>query len=307
MSDYQGGKMSQKITRLRIAVQKKGRLNKESQQLLKSCGLKFHVANNALIARCENLPIDILFVRDDDIPTLVMDDICELGIVGQNVLFEHDIMYQANGNQQQYDVAMKLGFGKCRLSIAFPEETAYTGVECLQNLSIATSYPNILGKYLVDNNIDAEIMTISGSVEIAPRLEMADAICDLVSTGRTLEENKLEEVTVVMKSEAVLLQAKSIDENKRHMIDLLLARIDGVLKAQESKYIMLHAPRNNVEAISALLPGSETPTIMSLDADQSKVAIHAVASEGIFWDTLEKLKAAGASSILVLPIEKMLG
>lgn len=289
------------VTRLRIAIQKSGRLNNDCMDLLLKCGLKIKTSQNSLLCHVENLPIDILFVRDDDIPTLVMDDICELGIVGENVLLE-----QVNTNKN-YSITKKLGFSRCRLSIALPSEIPYVNSASLQGMRIATSYPNLLKQYLDQQNVQAEIMTISGSVEIAPRLDMADAICDLVSTGRTLEENNLKEVEQVIQSQAVLIKTQaSISSEKNDTIDLLLRRIDGVLKAQESKYIMFHLPKASLQSIRQLLPGCETPTVVPLDGMADKVAVHAVSGEGVFWSTLEKLKMAGASSILVLPIEKMM-
>ncbi|PCI36503.1 MAG: ATP phosphoribosyltransferase [Thiotrichales bacterium] len=289
---------------LKIAIQKKGRLNKDSVDLLLKCGMKFISATNTLMARCENLPIDILFVRDDDIPTLVKDGICDLGIVGQNVLLEQ---VTSKDDANKFSQILELGFSKCRLSIAFPEEKTFTDVSCLQELSIATSYPNLLQQYLDKHSIRATILTISGSVEIAPRLGMADAICDLVATGRTLEENNLKEVSVISKSQATLIQStKTLSNNKQEIVELLLRRISGVLQAMESKYILFHAPIQALNIISKLLPGSETPTVVPLEGIKDKVAVHLVSSEGVFWETLEKLKQAGASSILVLPIEKML-
>jgi ATP phosphoribosyltransferase len=285
--------------RLRIAIQKNGRLNTDSLELLAKCGLKIKPSKNSLLCHVEKFPIDFLFVRDDDIPTLVMDGVCDLGIVGENVLFE-----QIN---QNFNMIKKLGFGKCRLSIAVPEDKNFTGPESLNNMRIATSYPNLLKKYIKQNNITAEILVISGSVEIAPGLNMADAICDLVSSGRTLEENKLKEVDCIIQSQAVLIQTqKELSPEKLLSSELLLNRIESVLKAHESKYIMFHAPKASLDLIKSILPGCETPTVMNLEGVDDKVAVHVMASEIVFWETLEKLKQSGASSILVLPIEKML-
>lgn len=295
-----------KIKRLRIAIQKKGRLNNESLDLLNRCGLKMRATPNALFCHVENQPIDILFVRDDDIPTLVIDEVCDLGIVGQNVLFEK-ASGDAGFSHASVDTIKKLGFGRCRLSIAIPKEKTFSDPTSLADLRIATSYPQLLADYLLKNKLNSTIMTLSGSVEIAPRLDMADAICDLVSTGRTLEENNLKEVDQVIHSEAVLIKSKqSLDTEKEMTCDFLLRRIHSVIKAQESKYIMFHAPRASLALIKDILPGCETPTVMSLEGTDDKVAVHVVSSEGIFWGTLEKLKQVGASSILVLPIEKML-
>lgn len=294
------------IPRLRVAIQKSGRLNNDSMDLLIRCGLKFRPSKNSLLCHAENLPIDILFVRDDDIPTLIMDGVCDLGIIGENVLLEQTINKE-NEAQKKFDTIKKLGFSRCRLSVAVPDDKLFNSINCLAGLRIATSYPNLLLAYLQRNNIDAEVMVISGSVEITPRLDMADAICDLVSTGITLEENNLKELDQVIESQAVLIQTKtSLNPKKIESLNLLLRRIDSVLKAQESKYIMFHAPKSSLESIKNILPGCETPTLMQLEGDNDKVAVHVVSSEGIFWHTLEKLKQAGASSILVLPIEKML-
>ncbi|MDX2163942.1 MAG: ATP phosphoribosyltransferase [Gammaproteobacteria bacterium] len=285
--------------RLRIALQKNGRLNTDSLELLAKCGLKIKPSKNSLLCHVEKFPIDFLFVRDDDIPTLVMDGVCDLGIVGENVLFEQVT--------QNFTVIKKLGFGKCRLSIAIPESSTFTGPQSLENMRIATSYPNLLKKYLQQNKVKAEPLVISGSVEIAPGLNMADAICDLVSSGRTLEENKLKEVDCIVQSQAVLIQTqKNLSSEKLGSLDLLLNRLDSVLRAHGSKYIMFHSPKSALESIKSILPGCESPTVMTLEGAQDKVAVHVMAHEDIFWETLEKLKTVGASSILVLPIEKML-
>ncbi len=288
------------ITRLKLALQKKGRLNDNCMALLLQCGLKFHRKENALLCHCENLALDLIFVRDDDIPTLVSSGVCDMGIIGENVLREQVSLPGIN-------LSKKLGFSTCRLSIAVPKEMNYQGVFSLNKRRIATSYPQLLQQYLNEKNVQAEIVSIAGSVEIAPRLNMADAIFDLVSTGGTLEENHLKEVEIVLRSEAVLIQtAAPLSSEKQETYDLLLRRINGVLQAQDSKYIMFHAPREALPRIAECLPGFETPTILPLEGLSTKVAVHVVSREGVFWDTLEKLKALGASSILVLPIEKML-
>lgn len=292
---------SQNKTRLRIAIQKSGRLNADSMDLFTKCGLEIRASKNSLLCHVENFPVDLLFVRDNDINTLVMDQVCDIGILGENVLLE-----QNTREKSQNVIEKKLGFSKCRLSIALPEDKKFIGPESLNNLRIATSYPNLLTRYLKINKLNAEIVEISGSVEIAPRLELADAICDLVSTGRTLEENNLQEVDQIMQSEAVLIKNANLPIIKQELLNLLLIRIESVLKAQNSKYIMFHAPKSALVLIKNILPGSETPTIMPLEGFSDKVAVHVVANESVFWVTLEKLKQAGASSILVLPIEKML-
>lgn len=293
--------------RLKIAIQKNGRLNNDSMDLLTRCGLKMRASQNSLLCHVENVPIDILFMRDNDIPTLIMDGVCDLGIVGENVLFERSIECKGNSAKKEVETIKKLGFGRCRLSIALPKDKPFNGFDSLQGLRIATSYPHLLEDYLKRHHVKAQTMVISGSVEIAPRLGMADAICDLVSTGRTLDENNLKEVKEVIQSQAVLIKTNTdFQLNKIEIFDLLLRRIESVQKAQESKYIMFHAPKSSLQAIKDILPGCEAPTIMPLEDTNDKVAVHVVSGEGVFWVTLEKLKQAGASSILVLPIEKML-
>lgn len=294
-------------TRLRIAIQKKGRLYTDSMDLLDRCGIKVRVEENSLFYHSENLAIDLFFVRVGDAANLVMKKVCDLGIVGENVLLEKQLQQQLMGNGGSYELVTKLGFSCCRLVIAISNDKSYQGIKSLENQRIATSYPNLVQRYLTQNKVTAQILSLSGSVEIAPRLDMADAICDLVATGRTLEENNLNEVAQVMKSQAVLIKSTTVfGKEKQALFELLFRRIQGVLKAQETKYIMFHAPRDALPSITKLLPGSETPTILPLEGNTEKVAVHLVSPEGVFWFTLEKLKAAGASSILVLPIEKML-
>lgn len=289
--------------RLVIALQKKGRLSDDSISLLQRCGLKLLSSKSSLFYSAENLPVDLLLVRDDDIPTLIRDKVCDLGIIGENVLHE-----QENPNEEfVFEKIKKLGFGKCRLSIAVPKEVNFTDVTTLIDKKIATSYPNILQKFLKENKIEARVVTISGSVEIAPRLKMSDAICDLVSTGRTLEENNLKEVQIVLESQAVMIKSKAdLSFEKNKTLEILLRRMEGVMQAQESKYILFHAPKSAIPEIRKLLPGSESPTIISLAECDDKVAVHVVSREAVFWDTLEKLREAGASAILVLPVEKMM-
>ncbi len=299
-----------KKNRLRIAIQKSGRLNNDCLDLLSRCGIKIHLSKNSLFCHCENLPIDILFVRDDDIPNLIIDEVCDCGIVGENILFEKTLTNKYSELEDSIKVIKKLGFSQCRLSIAVPIATDFTGPLSLNGLRIATTYPQTLSYYLSQHKVVAKITTISGSVEIAPRLGMADAICDLVATGRTLEENNLKEVDCILQSQAVLIGTNNIlsavQNSKAEIFELILRRINGVIKAQESKYIMFHAPRSSLPIISTILPGCETPTIMPLEGTTDKIAVHVVSTEGVFWGTLEKLQQIGASSILVLPIEKML-
>ncbi|CAI1192904.1 ATP phosphoribosyltransferase [Serratia entomophila] len=294
-------------TRLRIAMQKSGRLSEESQELLARCGIKINLQQQRLIAFAENMPIDILRVRDDDIPGLVMDGVVDLGIIGENVLEEELLTRRAQGEDPRYFTLRRLDFGGCRLSLATPLDAEYTGPQSLQNARIATSYPHLLKQYLDKQGVRFKSCLLNGSVEVAPRAGLADAICDLVSTGATLEANGLREVEVIYRSKACLIQRDGeMPEAKQQLIDRLMTRIQGVIQARESKYIMLHAPSERLDEIVALLPGAERPTILPLAGAQNRVAMHMVSSETLFWETMEKLKALGASSILVLPIEKMM-
>jgi len=289
-------------TRLRIALQKSGRLHNDSMDLLERCGIRVITNTNTLFCHCKNLPIDLLFVRVGDIPNLVADGLCDVGIIGENVFAE-----TAADTQEKIKVVQNLGFSRCQLKIAIPSNQAFDSIQDLTGKRIATSYPVLLEKYLTDNQVSADITKLSGSVEIAPRLGLADAICDIVSTGQTLEANNLKAVADVFSSEATLIRCNTLkDEEKSHILALLLSRMNGVLQAKESKYILFHAPKDKLRTIQKLLPGNESATLMPLEDMPDKMAVHVVSSEGIFWETLEKLKKAGASSILVLPIEKML-
>ena len=293
--------------RVKIAVQKSGRLTEHSLHLLERCGLKFTQSKDQLFCYGENMPIDLLLVRDDDIPALVADDVCDLGICGLNIVEEKRRKYLNGGNQARFKQVFELDFGHCRLSLAGPEDAVYDGPKSLENKTIATSYVSLLRYFLENNGVSADIVYFSGAVEIAPRLGKADYICDLVSTGGTLAANGLAEVDVLLESEAVIIQTEApLARSKQALVDKVLQRLDGVLQVRESKYIMLHAPRSALAEIRRLLPGSETPTVIPLDGRTDKVAIHAVCRENVFWETLENLKAAGASSLLVLPVEKML-
>jgi len=294
-------------TRLRIAIQKKGRLSDESQKLLQKCGIKFNVREHRLIAFAENMPIDILLVRDDDIPGLIMDDIADIGIIGENVLEEVLLDRQAKGQYAAYHLLKYMDFGACRLSIATPLNFDYQGPQSLANMRIATSYPQLLTRYLTKQNIPFKCCLLNGAVEIAPRAGIADMICDIVSSGTTLEANGLKEVDVIYRSKACLIQRQSpLNADKQAIVERLISRIQGMIQARESKYIMLHAPKEQLDAIITLLPGAERPTIIPLANDTHRVAMHMVSSENLFWETMEQLKQLGASSILVLPIEKML-
>jgi len=293
--------------RIKIAVQKSGRLTDHSIDLLERCGLKVTKSKDQLICYGENMPIDLLLVRDDDIPGLVGDDVCDLGIVGLNVVEEKRLKLEQEGSKGQFKQIFELEFGHCRLAIAAPQGVQYEGPKTLNNSKIATSYISLLTDYLTKNNVQAEAVFFSGAVEIAPKLGRADFICDLVSSGSTLAANGLREVAVILESEAVVIQTLApLGDAKQALVDKILQRLDGVLKVHDSKYIMLHAPRSALAEIRALLPGSEAPTVMPLEGSDDRVAVHAVCRENVFWETLENLKAAGASSLLVLPVEKML-
>jgi ATP phosphoribosyltransferase len=289
--------------RLHIAVQKSGRLSELSRNLLRDAGFRVQNGKNDLTARVENFPADLMFVRDDDIPTFVADGVCELGIVGGNVLRE----FELGEAEQRCDVVAKLGFGRCTLKLAAPEAAAWEGPGSLAGARIATSYPRIVQRFLDERQIAATVVRMSGAVELAPRLQIAPFICDLVSTGATLEANGLKAVETVFESEAVLVRTrKPVAPSKEEQVAKLLSRVDGVLATNESKYIMLNAPGEALAAISALLPGAEAPTILPLHQRPGHFAVHAVCQESVFWETLQKLKATGASAILVLPIEKMM-
>jgi len=295
-------------TRLRIAMQKSGRLSEDTQALLKRCGLKLNVADRRLLAHVTNMPIDIMRVRSSDIPGLVMDGVCDLGIVGDNTLEETALERELMGQKSQYIKTSPLNFGGCRLSIAMPEEFNYQGINSLDGLRFATTYPQLLNRYAKANGINIEFCLLKGSVEVAPRVGLADGICDLVSTGATLEANGLKEVEEIFKSKASLIQTSSpLTTEKQCILDTLLPRIKGVMKAKESKYIMLHAPKDKITEVSALMPGKETPTILPLAERDDLVAVHVVATETFFWETMEQLDALGCNSILVMPIEKMMG
>jgi ATP phosphoribosyltransferase len=293
--------------RIKIAVQKSGRLTEHSLELLTRCGLSYSRGKDQLICYGENMPIDVLLVRDDDIPGLVQDDVCDLGIVGLNTVEEARLKLTARGVAKVFAEVTPLDFGHCRLSFAFPAGGAYRGAQSLQGKRIATTYPRIVGAFLERAGVAAQVVEFSGAVEIAPSLGKADLICDLVSSGSTLKAHDLVEVETILKSRAVLIQTPvQIATGKAEWVRRLLQRVQGVLQVKESKYIMLHAPRSALKAITALLPGSEAPTIMPLEGRPDKVAVHAVCRENVFWETLEQLKEAGASSMLVLPVEKML-
>ena len=293
--------------RLKLAVQKSGRLTEPSLDLLTRCGLKLSRGKDQLMVYGENMPLDVLFVRDDDIADLVQEDVCDLGLVGLNVLEEKRLELESRGSRARFQKIRSLDFGKCRLSLAVPEGFVFEGPQSIQGRRIATTYPFLLARYLRERQLEADIVTLSGAVEIAPRLGRADLICDLVSTGSTLQANHLREVETILESCAVLIRTPlELPPLKSDWIERLVQRIEGVQQVRESKYIMLHAPRSALAEIRRLLPGSESPTIIPLEGFPDKVAIHAVCRENVFWETLESLKKAGASALLVLPVEKML-
>jgi ATP phosphoribosyltransferase len=283
-------------TTLKIAVQKSGRLYEGSMKLLKECGIEISNGNNQLRVLSSNFPVEVFFLRDDDIPEYVQDAVADIGFVGENIVKEKN---------KEVDPVEKLGFGKCRLSIAVPKSGNFRSVNDLNGQKIATSYPVILAGYLQQKNISASIHEISGSVEIAPRIGLADAICDLVSSGSTLFTNELKEIETILSSEAVLVSNKSLSPEKRIILESLLFRIRAVKKAKNNKYVLLNAPNEKLEVICGLLPGMKSPTILPL-AEPGWSSVHSVISEGDFWDIIERLKANGAQGILVIPIEKMI-
>lgn len=283
-------------TKLKIAIQKSGRLNEDSIRLLKEAGIEFNNGLNKLKAEAYNFPLEVFFLRDDDIPQYVEDGIADIGIVGENVLIEKN---------KKVSIVDKLGFGKCRLSIAIPKNEKYKSIQDLEGKRIATSYSVILSKFLKKNKINAEIHEISGSVEIAPSIGLANAICDLVSSGSTLFTNGLKETEVILKSEAVLVSNNTLSKSKKDILEKLIFRINAVKKAKNNKYILLNAPNKNLDAICKILPGMKSPTILPL-ADKGWSSVHSVVNENEFWDIIEKLKAKGAQGILVVPIEKMI-
>ena len=282
-------------SRLRLAIQKSGRLSEDSIKLLKDCGIDLRNVKDRLKTESDNFPLEIFFLRDDDIPEYVSDGVADIGIVGENVVYEKN---------KQVEVVEKLGFGKCRLCFAVDKSIDYSK-DYLQNKRIATSYPVLVQKYLVENNIKATIHEISGSVEIAPGIGLADAVCDLVSSGSTLFMNGLKEVETILKSEAVLIRNNNLNEEQEKLLAKILFRIQAVKKAKNNKYILLNAPNNKLNEIVALLPGMKSPTVLPL-ATEGWSSVHSVLNENDFWDIIEQLKVHGAQGILVVPIEKMI-
>ncbi len=283
-------------TILRIAIQKSGRLYEDSVQLLKECGIDLRNVKDRLKTVSENFPIEVFFLRDDDIPEYVEDGVADIGIVGQNVFLEKG---------RKVDTIDMLGFGKCRLSVAVPKAMEYDGVQSLQGKRIATSYPQLVKQFLQSNNVQASIHEISGSVEIAPGIGLADVVADLVSSGGTLFMNGLKEVEVILDSQAVLVANSKIDADKKDILEKLLFRMRSVRKAKKSKYVLMNVPNQNLDQVIALLPGMRSPTVLPL-AESGWSSVHSVLSEDEFWDRIEKLRGAGAEGILVVPIEKLI-
>jgi len=281
---------------LKIAIQKSGRLYEQSVQLLKECGIELNNGNRQLKVKASNFPAEAYFLRDDDIPQYVSDNVADVGIVGENVVYE---------KEKDLNVVSKLGFGRCRLSIAVPKNMDYKQLSDLNGLKIATSYTILLQKYLDENNLRAEIHEISGSVEIAPGIGLADAICDLVSSGSTLFTNNLKEVEVILDSQAVLVANKKLNSENRQILDNLLLRINAVKAAKNNKYIMMNAPDHQLKNICSLLPGMKSPTVVPL-AESGWSSVQSVVNENDFWEVIEKLKQFEAQGILVVPIEKMI-
>jgi len=290
-----GGNKNSIVNKLKIAIQKSGRLYDDSVKLLKDCGIDLKNGVNKLKTECDNFPMEIYFLRDDDIPQYVEDAVADIGIVGENVLYEKN---------KKAEIVEQLGFGKCRLSVAVGRSEVYEGVEFLNGKKIATTYPTLVRRFLEDNGIRAEIHEISGSVEIAPGIGLADAIVDLVSSGSTLFMNGLKEVETVLRSQAVLIRNERLGTDQQALLEKFLFRIRAVKKARNTKYVLLNAPNERLKEIIGLLPGMKSPTVLPL-AEEGWSSVHSVLNENDFWDIIERLKAAGAQGILVVPIEKM--
>jgi ATP phosphoribosyltransferase len=282
--------------RLKIAVQKSGRLHDKSLKILNECGISIENGIEQLKATARNFPAEVLYLRNSDIPQYVQDGVADIGIIGENVVIE---------KQKDIDIIQKLGFSRCRLSMAVPKNTDYTDINFLNNKRIATSYPNTLKAFLKKNNLKADIHEISGSVEIAPNIGLADAICDLVSSGSTLFKNGLTEVETILRSEACITRSKNIEPEIQGILDKLMFRIQSVLAAKNTKYVLLNAPNNKIDEIIKILPGMKSPTIMPL-VDKNWSSLHSVINENEFWEIIDQLKACGAQGILIAPIEKII-
>ncbi|MEM9934337.1 MAG: ATP phosphoribosyltransferase [Bacteroidota bacterium] len=283
-------------TILRIAVQKSGRLSEKSLQFIEKCGISYSRNKTKLKSKAHNFPLEILFLRDDDIPRYVAAGIADVGIVGENVVAEEE---------EPVEITLKMGFSKCRLSIAIPQPEAYEGPESLEGKSIATSYPNLLRNYLDSKGVESHIHEISGSVEIAPSIGLAQAVCDIVSTGSTLMSNGLKEAEVIFKSQAVLIQYPKLSEDKSAILKRLLFRANSVLKAKNYRYILMNVPNDAIEKVKDILPGMRSPSILPL-AEEGWSSLHSVVQEDDFWGIIENLREVGAEGILVVPIEKMI-
>ncbi len=281
---------------LKVAIQKSGRLYEDSIKLLKECGIELNNGYKQLKTVAFNFPLEVYFLRDDDIPQYVFDGVADIGFVGENVLFEKG---------KDIDLVHRLGFGRCRLSIAVPKSMTYNAINDLEGLKIATTYASLLQKFLTEKNVNAEIHEISGSVEIAPGIGLADAICDLVSSGSTLFTNGLKEVEILLQSEAILCSNRNLSQENKIILEKLLLRINAVKTAKNNKYILLNAPNHQLQNIAAVLPGMKSPTVVPL-AETGWSSVQSVVNEDVFWDVIEKLKALGAEGILVVPIEKMI-
>jgi ATP phosphoribosyltransferase len=284
------------MSKIKIAIQKNGRLSEKSLELLKNCGISFPNGDRKLKSESNNFPIEVLFLRDDDIPQYVEQGVVDIGILGENEVWEKD---------KNVEVIKNLGFANCKLSLAIPKDERYTDLNYFRGKKIATSYPKILKKYFQERNIEVEIEEIGGSVEIAPSIGLANAILDIVSTGSTLIMNGLKEVEVLAKSSAVLIVNKSLSSEKKQLLDRLIFRIESVQNAKENKYILLNAPKSSISSIAKVLPGMKAPTVLPLSED-GWVSIHSVIKEDDFWDVIDQLKEIGAQGILVIPIEKMI-
>jgi ATP phosphoribosyltransferase len=283
------------MSTLKIAIQKSGRLNEESIQILKDCGIAINNGNDQLKAEASNFSLEVLYLRNSDIPQYLIDGVVDTAIVGDNLLIEKG---------KNIQVIEKLGFSKCKVSIAVPKSFEYNSIQDLEGLRIATSYPNTVNDYFSSKGVQVELHQISGSVEIAPNIGLSDAIVDIVSSGSTLFKNNLKEVEVIYKSEAVLAVSPKISATSKVILDKLQFRIQSVLKARNSKYILMNVPNNKIELISKILPVLKSPTVMPL-AEKGWSSVHSVINEDLFWDVIDQLKAAGAEGILVCPIEKM--
>ena len=283
------------MSKLKIAIQKSGRLNEESLKLLKSCGIKVDNGRDQLKVAVPNFPLEILYLRNSDIPKYLEDRVADIAIIGENLLFEQE---------KQVDIICKLGFSKCRVSLAIPKENQSNGISFFEGKKIATSYPNTVNKYLRLKNVKAKIHKISGSVEIAPNIGLADGICDIVSSGSTLFKNGLKETEVILRSEAVLASAKELCLEKKQILDKLVFRIESVLRAKNSKYILMNVPNEKIDVVSKILPVLKSPTVLPL-AKEGWSSLHSVIDEDQFWEVIDELKEAGAEGILVVPIDKM--